>query len=80
MKILIVIIIAFLVLLYVYTYLKYRKGKSNKIDTINDFHNRYLKENTSSKRNTTTQPDNRTNYITRYNSKVDYVEKDKFKL
>lgn len=79
MKLLIVIIIAFLVLLYVYTYLKYRKGKSNKIDTINDFHNRYLKENTSSKRNTT-QSDNRTNYITRYNSKVDYVEKDKFKL
>lgn len=79
MKILIVIVIAFLVLLYVYTYLKYRKGKSNKIDTINDFHSRYLKENTSSKRNTT-QSDNRTNYITRYNSKVDYVEKDKFKL
>lgn len=77
MKILIIIIIAFLVLLYVYTYLKYRKGKSNKIDTIGDFHNRYLKENTAQKRNAAQSDNNHTNYITRYNSKVDYVEKHK---
>lgn len=77
MKVLIIIICAFLILLYVYTYLKYKKGKSNKINTIGEFHNRYLKENTVQKRNTVPTDNKHTNYITRYNSKVDYVEKNK---
>lgn len=70
MKLVIVIVIAFLILMYVYTYIKYRKGKSHSIDTISDFHNKYLKENTSLKE--------KSNYITKYNSTLDYVEKNKF--
>lgn len=76
MKFLIIIIIAFLALVYVYTYLKFKKRKSHKIDTVGDFRKKYLKNNVK-KDNVKTSNDY-TKYITKYNSTLDYVEKDKF--
>lgn len=76
MKFLIIIIIAFLVLVYVYTYIKYKKRKSQKIDTVSDFRKKYLKNNIQ--RENVKNANDYTKYITKYNSTLDYVEKDKF--
>lgn len=75
MKFLIIIIIAFLVLVYVYTYIKYKKRKSQKIDTVSDFRKKYLKNNIQKEN---VKNNDYTKYITKYNSTLDYVEKDKF--
>lgn len=75
MKILIVIIIAFLVILYIYTFLKFKKRRKQKIDIVGDYRKNYL--NDSSTQNVT-KSDCYTNYLTKYNNSLDYIEKDAF--
>ena len=77
MKLIIIIIIAFLVLVYVYTYIKYKKRRSQTTNSVNEFHKKYLMKNASQK-HTTLKDNTYTKYVTRYNSKLDYVEKDNF--
>lgn len=75
MKFMIIIIISFLVLVYAYTYIKYKKRKSQKIDTVSEFREKYLKNNVSKEKK---QNSNEyTKYITKYNSTLDYFEKEK---
>lgn len=77
MKLQIIIIIAFLVLVYVYTFIKYKKRKKQgTIDTVGEFNRKYIKKN--SHRQTDDKIDSYTQYITKYNSTIDYVEKGKF--
>ncbi len=78
MKFLIIIVIAFLILVYAYTYIKYKKRKSNYIDTVSDFRKKYLKGDNISRQKKTNITSNYQKYITKYNSSLDYVEKDKF--
>lgn len=77
MKLIIIIVIAFLVLLYVYTYIKYKKRKSQNINSVDEFHKKYLKESNVKKQNASKNT-SYTKYITKYNSTLDYIEKDKF--
>lgn len=77
MKIIIIIVIAFLILLYVYTYIKYKKRKSQNVNSVDEFHKKYLKENIT-KKQTATKNTSYTKYITKYNSTLDYIEKDEF--
>lgn len=77
MKLLVIIIIAFLVLVYVYTYIKYKKRKSQKIDTVSDFRKKYLKNNNVSQKDKV-NANYYTKYITKYNSTLDYIEKEKY--
>lgn len=75
MKLLIVIIIVFLAIIYIYTYLKFRKRRKTQIDAVGNFRKNYLKDSPS--RNTPNQ-DGYTSYVTKYNSSLDYIEKDAF--
>lgn len=78
MKLLIIIVLAFLILVYAYTYIKYKKkGKANSIDTVGDFRKKYLKDSFA-KQEKIKNNDDYTKYVTKYNSTLDYVEKDKF--
>ena len=74
MKALIFLLIAFLVLVYVYTFIKIRKKrKENKFSAVTEFKNKYLKKHTISDN----QPNsNYKKQITKYNSKIDYINKD----
>ena len=76
METIIFILFAFLVIVYVYSFMKIRKKKKmgNKSE-ISEFHNKYhRKSNVANSKN-----DNNITYhkyITKYNSSVDYISKD----
>lgn len=73
MKLLIILVIVFLVILYTYTYIKYKKRK--QIDTVSDFRKTYLKKRAPRQ----SQPnDAQIQYLTKYNSPIDYIEKEDF--
>lgn len=76
MKILIIAVIVFVVIIYLYTYIKYKKRKQQKIDTVGDYKRTYLRKNTEPQNPPSN--DGYTNYMTKYNSKVDYIEKEAF--
>lgn len=69
MKLMIILVIAFLILVYVYAYIKHKKRKSKTINSVNEFHKKFL----SVPKNTS-----HTKYVTKHNSTLDYIEKDKF--
>lgn len=75
MKLLIASIFVFLVIMYVYTYKRYKKMKKNDINTVNEFKRKYLKNKNSDENQDSKEIHN---YITKYNSSIDYIEKDAF--
>lgn len=76
MKILIIVIVAFLIVIYAYTYIKYKKRKKNHINAVDDFRNKYLKQSDLPVQ--TPNNDKLIQYMTKYNSTVDYIDKDDF--
>lgn len=70
MKILLVGIIIFLVVLYIYSFVKYKKRKNSHVSAVEEFkqkyHNKHLED--------TTQDDSVVIYKTKYNSDLDYIE------
>lgn len=74
MKLLIMSIFVFLVIMYVYTYKRYKKIKKNNINTVEEFRKKYLKKELPDAQDA----GKGNNYITKYNSSVDYIEKDTF--
>ncbi len=74
MKAIIFLLIAFLVLVYIYTFIKIRKRrKSNNFNTVLEFKEKYIKDKSI--------PENQPNsnykkYITKYNSNIDYISKE----
>lgn len=73
MKLLILFIIAFLVLIYVYTFIRLRKKQQNRsINTIADFNKKYHPEKKRSSESNTKEK----KYITKYSSQIDYMTKD----
>lgn len=80
MKILLIIIIAFLVLIYAYTFIKYKKRKQNQINTVETYRKNYLERinaKSSPKYDEYKDYDIR-RHITKYNSSLDYVEWNDF--
>ena len=80
MKILIIVIIAFLVPVYVYTYIKYKKRKKNQLSTVDSYRKNYL-ERIAAKNNQRLEnvsSDELQKQITKYNSSVDYIEWNDF--
>lgn len=76
MKLLIIMIIVFLVVLYVYTFIKYKKRKRAQISSVDDYRRTYLKE--TGLPPASPQKDGCTNYLTKHNSSLDYIEKEAF--
>lgn len=71
MKAFIGLIIAFLILVYVYTFIKIRKKRKNNTDAVSNYKKQYTKLKKTS------ESSNYKKYITKYNSHIDYIEKDK---
>lgn len=68
MKILIGLIVVFLAIVYIYTFLKIRKKRKNKTpDAVQSFHQKYDRVRSKS---------NRANQSSRYNSVVDYITRE----
>lgn len=76
MKLLLILIFAFLILVYVYTFLKIRKRRRKKIDTVAEFNTMYKERKSSAQKKFTEEEKAYRKYITKYNSKVDYISKD----
>lgn len=76
MKLLIVGIFAFLVLVYVYTFIKIRKKRNNKTSSVAEFNEKYLNK----KVNNVMEDQYYKKYITKYNSKIDYIAKEDLKV
>lgn len=71
MKLLIIGIIIFLVVLYIYTFIKYKKRKNSHVNAVEDFKRKYHKERLD---DTDTQNDAVVKYKTKFNSDLDYME------
>ena len=76
MKLWIGLVIAFAVLVFVYNFIKNKKRRNSHLDATIEFKKRYhqnrrVKQDICEDRNQST-------YVTKYNSKLDYVEKDRF--
>lgn len=75
MKILIGLIVVFLAIVYIYTFLKIRKKRKNKTpDAVESFHQKYDRIRNKPKPDTKIR--NHTKQITRYNSAVDYITRE----
>lgn len=76
------LLIGFLILVYVYNYLKLRKRRQNQIDTVAEYHRQFHRQFDSHRTRTTLRSRNNlkdsnyNNYITKFNSKTDYISKD----
>lgn len=71
MKFMIGAMIAFSAVVYVYSYIKYKKRKGKNVDTVSDFRKKYLKEINSYKK-----ADGKLDYIERKNL-IDETQKMK---
>ncbi len=81
MKVLLIVIIAFLVLIYINAYIRYKKMKKNGVDTVGQYREKYQEKkrlrNVMAKENPQIQSGYKP-YVTKYNSNVDYIDKDEF--
>lgn len=75
MKYTLIAVVAFLIVVYAYTFIKHRKRKSNQTSTVKKFKSKYLKD--PSRKNTNV-PEGYTRYLSKYNSPVDFVDKNEF--
>ena len=67
-------LVIFIIIFNVYHIIKIRKRKTNRQDAVREFQSKY-KNNTREK---PAQTDDYVKYITKYNSSVDFVDKDTF--
>ena len=75
MKILIGLIVVFLAIVYIYTFLKIRKKRKNITpDVVQSFHQKY--DRTHGKPEPDPKTPDHTNQIPRYNSAVDYITRE----
>ena len=76
MKALLIVIFAFLVLIYLYTFIRYKKRKKNEVNTVDSYRKNYIERiNTKSSESC---DDYLRKQITKYNSSVDYIEWNDF--
>lgn len=73
MKLLIIGIIVFLVIMYVYTYVKYKKRKNSYISAVEDFKRKYHRESSEDLPDVN---DILVSYKTKYNSNLDYMDRE----
>lgn len=73
MKLWIGLVIGFAALVFIYNFIKSRKRRRNHTDAVTEFRKRYHRSDKIRK----TESTEYSNYVTKYNSKIDYVERDK---
>ena len=76
MKLTITFLVAFLIVVHVYTFLKIRKRKrANSKSSVAEFHKKYHKKKMDVKASQNNDS-NYKKYITKYNSSLDYISKE----
>lgn len=77
MNLFIGLVIAFLILIYVYTFIKIRKKRKKNLDNmvVDNYRKQYLQRKKQFEA-ANYKNSNYETYITKYNSQVDYIEKD----
>lgn len=70
MKIIIGLLIAFAALVFIYNFIKLRKRRKNNKNIVSEYNRKYFHKNIIDNKNP-----NASNYITKYNSQLDYLEK-----
>ncbi len=75
MRILFAGIIGILVMYYVLTYIRYKKKNKKHTDSVSEFKKNYHRINLQKK---TEEYNGYTKYITKYNSPVDFIDKEEF--
>ncbi len=78
MKYTLIAVVAFLIVIYAYTFIKHRKRKDNQTSTVKEFRQKYLKDTLQEANDTKDFPQGYTPYVTKYNSSIDYVDKTEF--
>lgn len=76
MKVLIVVLIAFLAAVYVFTFIKWKKRRNQGVNAVADFREKYLRDKTVTDEEATSKDSKP--IITKYNSQIDYMERDEF--
>lgn len=76
MKLLLTGIIVFLFILYIYTYVRYKKMKNNRSSAVEDFKKKYHKEDKDPGTKVQNRANDFTTYTTKFNSTLDYVERE----
>jgi len=72
MKLLLTGIVVFLVIVYIYTYIRYKKNKKRNVNLVDEFKRKYLQK--ESQKNDV--DDEFIKYTTKYNSTIDYIDRD----
>ncbi len=75
MKYTLIAVVAFLIVVYAYTYIKHRKRRNNQTSTVKEFKSKYLKK---AEKETENISQGYTPYLSKYNSSLDYVDKSEF--
>ena len=76
MKLFLLLLIAFLALVYIYTFIKIRKKRKNPTKSaVEDFNEKYLSSKVPLVNNNHHLPANYKKQITKYNSTIDYIDK-----
>ncbi len=87
MKYALIGVIAFIIVVYAYTFIKHRKKRDSQTSAVKEFRKKYLKNNLQKNGQTSSQssltpnrnlPERYTRYLSKYNSTVDYVDKKEF--
>ncbi len=73
MKLLLTGIVVFLVVVYIYTYIRYKKSKKRNVNLVDEFKRKYLQK--ESKENDV-DDDEFIKYTTKFNSTIDYIDRD----
>ena len=75
MRLLFAGVIGVLVIFYVFTYMRYKKRNKKRTDSVSEFKKNYHRINLQKKSG---ESDGYTKYITKYNSPVDFIDKEEF--
>lgn len=89
MKLLITVIVVFIIIVYGYTFIHYKKKRRQSMDHVQEFHEKYKikKSNinetvsdrlSSANTNTNTNADTNTNTNTNTYQSIDFIDKDEF--
>lgn len=76
MKLLLTGIILFLVIMYIYTYIRYKKRKKQNVHLVDEFRRKYVQKKPEVLKQGV--DDQFIKYTTKFNSTVDYIERDEF--
>lgn len=79
MNLFIGLLIGFTILVFIYNYLKMRKRRRNQIDTVTEYHRQFDSRRKTNIRHNLSDS-NYKKYITKHNSKIDYISKDDYYL